>query len=495
MMYELRESDSPIVSKKPANNGSSQLCFDFLPAEPAEKRGLAKGNARKLPKVRTQRRVALPSCLSRIRRASKNRKGEKFTALFHHVYTEPMLKRAFYSLKRQAAPGIDEMTWNAYQSNLDANLSDLAHRLKAGTYRPHAVKRCYIPKTDGRQRPIGIPVLEDKIVEKSMVMVLIQLYEEEFLNFSHGFRPNRNPHHALDALAVSLEKRQINWILDADIQGFFDHLSHEWLITFIQHRIADKRVIKLINRWLKAGVLENNVYQQTEQGTPQGGSISPLLANIYLHYVLDLWVAWWRKHNATGDVIIVRYADDFIVGFQYHKDAIQFLQDIKKRLNKFNLKLHQQKTRLIEFGRYAAWRRAKRGQGKPETFEFLGFTHICGKFHKGHFHVVRQTSGKRLRLKLTQLKIELRQRLHWKVADVGKWLRVVLLGHYRYYGVPYNGAKLRAFYNKLIRLWYRQLKRRSQRTKMNWERMKQIKDQWLPYPKLYHQFPSVRLVV
>jgi RNA-directed DNA polymerase len=459
MMYGLRESDSPIVPEKLPNKEDGKPSS----AEGVEGRGLAKRNAKKHPKDRTQRRVALPEKLQRIRQASK-KKGDPLTALLHHVYSTETLKEAFYSLKHKSAPGVDKVTWYAYQENLEANLTNLSERLKVGTYRPEPVERHYIPKADGRKRPIGIPVLEDKIAQKAMVLVLNQVYEEEFKNFSYGFRPGRSQHDALDALNVALEKRKINWILDCDIQGFFDHLSHAWLIRFIQHRISDKRIIRLINRWLRAGVLEEGKWLSTEEGTPQGGSISPLLANIYLHYVLDLWIAWWRKHTAQGEVIIVRYADDFVVGFQYNRDAKRFWKELRIRLQKFNLNLNEKKTRLIHFGRYAKRDRAKYGKGRPETFEFLGFTHICGRSLYGNFLVIRQTSAKRMRLKLNELKQLLRYRLNWKVSDIGKWLRSVLFGHYRYYGVPYNWAKLRAFYNELVKLWFWQLKRRNQRT-------------------------------
>lgn len=496
MMHKLRESDSPVVSQKRSNNGGEQLSFAFAPAEAVEKRGLVKGNEREHPKVRTQRRIALLDRLARIRHVSKNRKAEKLTALLHHVYHTDTLKAAFESLKRTSAPGIDSVTWEQYNENLDAHLDDLSQRVKGGTYRPSPVRRAWVPKSDGRLRPIGIPVLEDKIVEKAMVTVLNQIYEEEFKNFSYGFRPGRHQHQALDAVTVALETRPINWILDADIQGFFDSLSHDWLLTFLRHRIADKRVLRLIGRWLKAGVMEDGKRLCTDEGTPQGGSISPLLANIYLHYVLDLWVTWWRKHEAKYEVIIVRYADDFIVGFQSYKDAVRFRAALENRLEKFNLNLNTSKTRLIEFGRYAIYRRAKRGEGKPETFDFLGFTHICGPFRKGHFHVHRHTSHKRLRRKLKELSAQLRYRRHWKVRDTGRWLRSVLIGHYRYYGVPYNMAKLWAFFNELVRAWFRQLIRRShKRTNMNWARMEKYKANWLPLPQFYHDFPSERLVV
>ena len=490
IMHEFRESDSPIVLKKQPNKTDIHQTV----AEAVEGRGLAKRNAEKFPKVRTQRRVALPVKLLRIRQA-KRQKGEKFNALYHHVYSTENLKTAFYSLRRKTAPGKDQITWKKYEENLGNNLKRLSGKLKSGTYRPEPVERRYIPKQDGRLRPIGIPVLEDKIVQKTMVLVLNQMYEKEFRNFSYGFRPGRSQHHALDAVSYAIEKRRINWILDCDIQGFFDHLSHDWLIRFLEHEISDKRIISLINRWLRAGVLEEGILTRTESGTPQGGSISPLLANIYLHYVLDLRVAKWRNQEAKGQVIIVRYADDFVVGFQYKSEAERFWKSIASRLGQFNLHLNEKKTRLIQFGRHAQRERAKRGKGRAETFEFPGFTHICSKSPKGYFIVMRQTSAQRMRQKIREIKEQLRYRLHEKIREVGKWLRSVLIGHYRYYGVPFNMVKMRAFYNELIRLWFEQLKRRSQRTTLNWERMKRIKDQLLPYPKIYHTFPSKRLVV
>lgn len=490
MMHEFRESDSPIVPKKQPNKTVLQRTV----AEAAEERGLAKRNANKDSKVRTQSRVALPESLLRIRQTSKE-KGDKFNALFHHVYSAETLKVAFFSLKRKSSAGVDQVTWHEYKEHLDANLDDLSHRLKLGTYRPEPVNRRYIPKSDGRLRPIGIPVLEDKIVQKAAVLVLNQVYEEIFKNFSYGFRPGRSQHDALDAVAVGLEKRKINWILDCDIQGFFDHLSHQWLLRFIGHRVSDKRIIRLIKDWLKAGILDEGNYHSTEEGTPQGGSISPLLANIYLHYVLDLWVTRQRKHDTKGQVIVVRYADDFIIGFQYNRDAKRFWQLLSSRLNQFGLSLNETKTRLVHFGKYATRDRAKKGMGRPETFEFLGFTHICSTSPIGRFMVIRQTNAKRMRRKLKEIKQQLRYRLHDKIRDVGKWLKSVLTGHYRYYGVPYNFVKMRAFYNELIKLWHKQLKRRSQRTKVTWARMRRIKDQYLPYPKIYHTFPSKRLVV
>lgn len=491
MMYGHRESDSPIVPKKPSNKRAQHS----VPAEKVEERGLAKGNATKQSKARTQGRITLTHALDRVRRAVRRERVTRLTTLWHHVYNVDRLQEAYLGLKRKSAPGIDGETWTTYGEDLEANLQVLSGRLRRGSYRAYAVKRVYIPKSDGRQRPIGIPVLEDKVAQRSAVEVLNAIYEQEFKNFSYGFRPGRSQHDALDALAVGLERRKINWVVDADIKGFFDCLDHDWLLKFVEHRIADKRMLRHIKKWLKAGILEGESWRAQEEGTPQGGSISPLLANIYLHYVLDLWVDYWRKHFGKGDVIIVRYADDFIIGFQYYGEAQRFLHELQARLQKFNLRLHDGKTRLIEFGRFAAANRKKRRLDKPETFDFLGFTHICGKTRKGRFVVRRQTVKKRMRRKLNELKTELRRRMHWHVADVGKWLRAVLLGHYRYYGVPFNYAQLEAFRKAVLRLWYKTLKRRSHKSNLTWERMLRYVKTWLPPPRLMHPYPSQRLAL
>ncbi len=406
-----------------------------------------------------------------------------------------MLTTSFYSLKRKAIAGVDKTTWDDYESDLEQNLSDLSGRLQKGQYKPAPVERIYVPKADGKLRPIGIPTIEDKTVQKAMGMVLSQIYEVDFRNFSYGFREKRSQHNALDAVTVALETRKINWVLDADLKGFFDCLSHDWLIKFIKHRVADKRVVRLIKRWLRAGVLDHGELKIAGEGTPQGGSISPLLANIYLHYVLDLWVDWWRKSKAQGEVVIIRYADDFIIGFQYYSDAKVFAKELRKRLSKYNLKLNEQKTRMIQFGRFAERDRNERGRGKPETFDFLGFTHICGKSKKGNFRVKRHTIAKRMRAKLKELKEELSKRMHWKIREVGKWLKRVLTGHYNYYGVHYNWVKIKSFRYELVRLWFKTLRRRSHKTTVNWDKMMLISNRYLPMPKLTHVYPTQRLIV
>jgi RNA-directed DNA polymerase len=415
----------------------------------------------------------------------------QFTTLWHHVYNVDSLRRSYFSLKRNAAPGVDEETWRHYGKNLEENLQDLAGRLKRGAYRAKPVKRAYIPKPDGRQRPLGITVLEDKIVQRATVEVLNAVYETDFLGFSYGFRPGRSPHDALNALYAGVMTRKVGWVLDADIRGYFDAIDHQWLMKFIEHRIADKRVLRHIKKWLNAGVLEEGAVARSEEGVPQGGSISPLLANVYLHYVFDLWADQWRARHARGDVIVVRFCDDFVVGFQHRQDAERFLADLRERFLRFSLELHKDKTRLIEFGRFAAHNREGQGKGKPETFDFLGFTHICGKTKNGKYMVLRHTIGKRIRAKLMELKIELKRRLHHTVPVVGKWLRVVLLGHYRYYGVPGNSRKLESFKFYVSRLWYKTLQRRSQRHRLNWERMARLTDCWLPRPRIYHPYPDL----
>jgi group II intron reverse transcriptase/maturase len=340
-----------------------------------------------------------------------------------------------------------------------------------------------------------VTALEDKIAQRSAVEVLGAIYETDFKGFSYGFRPGRSAHDALDALAVGIRYRKVNWVLDADIRGFFDTIDHEWLTRFIEHRIADRRVVRHIRKWLKAGVLEEGKHFSTEEGTPQGGSVSPSLGNIYLHYVLDLWADQWRHKQANGDVIIVRYADDCVFGFQHRSEAEKFLRELRKRLGEFNLELNEHKTRFIEFGRFAAENRDRRGKGKPETFEFLGFTHICGRSRNGKFIVLRHTIRKRMQAKLKELKQELRYRMHFAIPHVGRWLGSVLLGHYRYYGVPNNGRAIGAFRHYVTRLWFKMLRRRSQRTRVNWERMSRLVKRWLPNPKIQHPYPEQRLRV
>jgi group II intron reverse transcriptase/maturase len=433
--------------------------------------------------------------LERIRQAASRDKKLRFTGLWHHVYQVDRLREAYFSLKRGAAPGIDGETWRHYGENLEENLQDLSGRLKRGAYRAKPVRRAYIPKADGRQRPLGVTVLEDKVVQRAAAEVMNAIYEGDFLGLSYGFRPGRSPHDALDALYVGIMTKPVSWVLDADIRGYFDVMDHEWLVRFVEHRIADKRVIRHIKKWLNAGVLEDGTRTQSEEGVPQGGSISPLLANIYLHYVFDLWADRWRQKYARGCVVVVRFADDFVVGFQSREDAERFWRELRERFEKFNLELQDDKTRLIEFGRFAAENRQRRGDGKPESFSFLGFLHVCATTRKGKFIVLRQTLRKRMQAKLKAIKMELRRRLQSAIPAVGQWLRSVLLGHYRYYGVPSNGRKLATFQYQIRWLWYRALCRRSQRHRLTTERMNRLVKRWLPFPQIVHSYPDFGLYV
>ena len=490
-MHGCRVSDNSIVPRRRPNN----VKHPEHTAEVEEGRELAKGKTVEQNRVRTQRRSALQRALDRIRAAARQDRAMRLTALWHHVYDLDRLREAYYGLNREASPGVDGETWASYGANLEANLWDLSDRLKRGMYHASPVERVYIPKADGRQRPIGIPTLEDKIVQRATVEVLNAIYEQDFRGFSYGFRPGRSPHDALDAVTVGIEKRNINGVLDVDIRGFFDAIDHAWLVKFVEHRIGDRRVVRHLWRWLKAGVLEDGQWREQEEGTPQGGSISPLAANIYLHYVLDLWAERWRRRDARGDMIIVRFADDVIVGFEHRDDAVRFWAELRERFQQFHLELHPEKTRLIEFGRFAAERRQRRGQGRPETFDFLGLTHMCSKTRTGKFTVRRKTIAKRLRKKLQGVKAALRERMHWPIPQQGAWLRSVLLGHYRYYAVPRNGRLLSMFRETIMRYWCQTLRRRSQRHRMTWQRMYTLAERWLPQPHILHPYPAQRLRV
>jgi group II intron reverse transcriptase/maturase len=446
--------------------------------------------------LRTQGRLCVQQALGRVRQAAQKDKGLRFTALLHHIYSPDTLREAYFGLKRDAAPGVDGQTWQQYGENFEAKLLGLSQRLKRGAYRAKPSRRAYIPKADGRQRPLGVTALEDKMVQRATVEVLNAIYEGDFLGFSYGFRPGRGPHQALDALYTGLLTRKVNWVLDADIRGFFDALDREWLIKFLQHRMADRRVLRLIRKWLNAGVLEDGKRTFSKTGTVQGGSISPLLANVYLHYVFDLWTQQWRNRQAKGDVIVVRYADDFLVGFQSKTEAEAFLVALRERLTRFGLELHPDKTRLIEFGPFADHNRRGRGQGKPETFNFLGFTHICSrKRSNGRFTVLRQTQRSRLQGKLAEVKAELKRRMHDPVPELGQWLGSVLRGHLQYYGVPMNAPALNLFRFQVARLWYRTLCRRSQKGRVLWARMKRLIERYLPPARICHPYPLRRMGV
>ena len=447
------------------------------------------------PVTCTQRRGQTLSGLSRIRKAAKQDKRLRFTSLMHHLSIE-LLRTSYQSLKRDARPGVDEQGWSEYGEQLEPRLEELHERVQSGSYRAMPSKRIWIPKPDGRKRPIGVAALEDKIVQHAVVQVLNQIYEETFLGFSYGFRPNRHQHKALDAIWVGLQRRKVGWVLDADISGFFDAIDHQWLMKFMAHRIADPRILALIQKWLRAGVSEDGQWSRTRRGTPQGAVISPLLANIYLHYVLDLWINQWRKRS-RGDVIIVRYADDWITGFQHQSEAQSFRQLLQERLAKFGLELHPEKTRLIEFGRFAQANRSKREEGKPETFDFLGFTHICAQTRKHHrFTIRRRTIAKRQRAKLKAVRKEIIRRRHLPVPEQGKWIRSILQGHLNYFAVPGNQQSVQEFRKELARAWLRALRRRSQKgANMTWDRMSSLFKTWLPTAKIKHPYPNQRLCV
>ena len=478
-------SDPAIVAAKPANE----------PGRPGkewvERREGAKGNAAGPHGVRAQERAASSSGIDRVRKAARERKEEKFTTLLHHIDAK-LLRQAYHWLKRDAAPGVDGMTWEAYGEGLEARLSGLESRIHRGSYRAQPSLRAHIPKPDGRQRPLGIAALEDKVVQRAVVEVLNAIYETDFLGFSYGFRPERGQHDALDALAVGIESQAVNWILDADIRGFFDNISHEWVMRFVEHRVGDRRVLCLIRKWLMAGVVEDGVRQPATKGTPQGAVISPLLSNIYLHYVYDLWTEQWRQRHAHGAMIVVRYADDTVVGFEHRADAERFLADLRIRMAEFDLELHPDKTRLIEFGKRAASDRAGCGDGKPETFDFLGFTHISAKTRNGKFQLRRVTISKRMRAKLHEVKDQLRRRRHQPIPEQGRWLASVVRGHTAYYAVPANYQAVDRFRSEVMWLWCRALRRRSQRHRLPWARMYRLADRWLPPVRIVHPWPTDR---
>jgi RNA-directed DNA polymerase len=479
------KSDSAVLPVNQSNNEGRPS------AEAGEGRAQTKENIVQSNMRPTQSGERMSQGLAGVRKAARERKQERFTALLHHL-SDALLRDSFYALRRQASPGVDGVTWQEYETGLEDRIVDLHRRIHRGTYRAQPSRRVYIPKADGQKRPLGVAALEDKIVQQAVVTILNQIYEEDFKGFSYGFRPGRSPHQALDALCVAIQKRRVNWVLDADIRGFFDNMSHEWTMKFVEHRVADRRILRLIQKWLKAGVSEDGQWSETKVGTPQGAVASPLLANIYLHYVFDLWVEAWRKKVATGTVVVVRYADDLVLGFENRADADRFLAEFRERVAKFGLELHANKTRLIEFGRYAARNRQRRGEGKPETFTFLGFTHFCGQLTTGPFIVWRITAKKRMVAKLKAIKAELRFRKHHRTIEVGAWLRKVVLGYYQYHAVPGNTGQLRVFMCRVRWLWRGVLIRRSQRARVKWDRLNSISDRWIPIPRVLHPYPDSR---
>jgi len=480
-----QESDSGVVPMKGSNKGGRPT------AESLEGRPETKENVREPHMQPTQGGARMSQGLEGVRRAAKERKQEKFTALLHHL-TIDLLRESFHSIKRSAAAGVDEMTWKEYAQGLEDRIRDLHDRVHRGAYRAQPSRRVYILKGDGRQRPLGIAVLEDKIVQRAVTQILNQIYETDFQGFSYGFRPGRSQHQALDALTVGIERKKVNWILDIDIRGFFDNINHECLIQYVEERVADPRILRLIRKWLKAGVMEDGEWKATEVGTPQGSGISPLLANVYLHYALDLWVVAWRR-QARGDVIMVRYADDAVLGFENRDEAESLRRELQEQMRKVGLELHPEKTRMIEFGRFAESNRKRRGEGKPETFDFLGFTHMCGRTRTaGRFTVKRKTIGKRMRAKLQEIRQKLRQRMHDAVPETGKWLRSVVQGYFNYHAVPGNGKRLQAFRDAVTRYWRHMLSRRSQTGRIDWERMGRLVRRWIPSIRIKHPYPSQR---
>lgn len=484
-MNEHGKSDDLIVPTSPSNKAASAV------AETGEERGSAKGNTDHPTRPGHRAGHGVPSGLARVRQRAQQDKETRFTALLHHVSVD-RLREAYWAISPKASAGVDGVTWAAYGQRLESNLYDLHARVHSGAYQARPSRRAYIPKTDGRSRPLGIASLEDKVVQRALVEVLNAVYEVDFLGFSYGFRPERGPHDALDALAVGIERKKVNWVLDVDIRDFFTSMDQDWLEKFLEHRIADRRVLRLIRKWLAAGVIEDGQWSPTRQGSPQGASASPLLANVYLHYVYDLWVQWWRKRHAHGDVVTVRFADDVVAGFEYEEDAKRFLAELRERFAKFGLELHPDKTRLIEFGRFAARNRHRRGLGKPETFDFLGFTHICGKTRKGRFRLWRVTIAKRMRIKLADVKHQLHRIRHWPIPAQGQWLAAVVRGYRGYYAVPGNTDAIQAFRTQVIRHWRNTLRRRSQRSRITWTRMNRLVRRWLPPARAVHPYPNVR---
>jgi RNA-directed DNA polymerase len=494
-MYANGKSDGVILSMKRANKGTQPNKTGQLPAEFVERRPPAEGNTGQTTVTGTQGPESASSGLSRVREAAKRDSKLQFSNLLHHVDVD-LLRQSYWALNRQAATGIDGVTWQEYGKELEERLSILHDRVQSVRYQAKPSKRTWIPKSDGQKRPIGIASLEDKIVQQALATVLQQIYEEDFLGLSYGSRPGRSQHNALDAVYVAITQRKVSWVLDVDIRKFYDSLDHEWLMKFVEHRVSDQRILRLIRKFLRAGVSEDGEWSKTVVGTPQGAVISPLLANIYLHYALDQWVEWWRSHHARGEVYIVRYADDFVMGFQYRSDAEQFQAGLKERLAKFSLEMHEGKTRLVEFGRFAIDDRKEREEGKPETFDFLGFTHICARKKNGRFTIYRKTIAKRLRTKIKDVREKLFKRRHKPVSEQGSWLRAVMQGHFNYYGVPGNRKALDTFRKQIQRSWLQALRRRSQKARsLTWERMKKLIKTWLPTARVIHPYPNQRLCV
>jgi len=482
------KSDEFVVLSTSMNNDATEASAESIEGRNSAKRNAEQSGLLRAPKRDKRRSLGLAG----VRESARNNRELKFTALLHHV-NEELLTAAFFNLKKSAAVGVDAVTWHDYEVGLEDRINDLHGRIHRGAYRAKPSLRVYIPKADGRSRPIGIASLEDKIVQQAVMWVLNSVYEQDFLGFSYGFRPGRSQHMALDALSVAITSKKVNWVLDADIAGFFDTIDHEWLIKFLEHRIGDKRILRLIGKWLRAGVSEEGQWSETTVGTPQGAVISPLLGNVFLHYVLDLWIQHWRQTHCRGDVVIVRYADDFVIGFEHHAEAVACLEALHERIAKFGLKLHESKTRLIEFGRFAAPRRKARGKRRPETFDFLGFTHHCGVTRsRGWFIIKRISIAKRMRAKLIEIKEQLQRRRHRPTGETGRWLKQVVQGWNQYHAVPLNMVRLQQFRDAIATLWYGVLRRRSQRARWTWDRVHRLVRLHLPTPRILHPYPSER---
>ena len=488
-MHANEKSDKAIVPEKRLNKEDVSL------AEVVEERALPKRNTGQTTAARTQGRSSASSGLAGVRQAARRKKDIQFTALLHHI-TVDLLEQSYFALKRNSAPGIDGMTWLTYGRNLKDRLTTLYSRIHKGNYRASPARRTMIPKADGSERPLSILCLEDKIVQQAVVYVLEAIYEDNFLGFSYGFRRGRSQHDALDALSTGIYRRRVNWVLDADIQRFFDAMNHDWIMRFLQHRIRDKRLLRLIAKWLKVGVMNGHHREGSDVGAAQGAVVSPILANIYLHYALDLWAHRWRRQKATGDVVIIRYADDSVFGFEHEEDARNFLVDMHRRMEEFGLNLHPDKTKLIRFGKFAIGKRKRLGERKPETFDFLGFTHFCTYSRKnGAFVIGRKTIKKRMRATLKAIKVELRRRWHDPIPQTGQWIQKVLTGHMNYFSVSGNDSSIWLFFNEVKRLWLQRIRTRSQRGFMSWKRFIQLTARFFPRVRLLHPHPSYRFDV
>ncbi|KUO53156.1 MAG: group II intron reverse transcriptase/maturase [Desulfitibacter sp. BRH_c19] len=425
-----------------------------------------------LPGLRT--RITVRTKLADIAQRARADKSSKFCSLAH-LMGKGTLREAFKRVSSSAAPGIDGETKEIYKLHLEENLINLLEKLKRGTYKPLPVRRKYIPKAgSNKMRPLGIPALEDKLVQTALVIILESIYEQDFLDFSFGFRPKRNCHEALKDLSRNIGTKKVSYIVEADIRGFFDHVDHEWLMKMLEHRVKDTKILRLVKRFLKAGIMEEDTFINTTEGVPQGGSLSPLLANIYLHYTLDPWFDKVIRKMSIGEAYLTRYADDFVVCFQYKRDAQLFYQSLKDRLAKFGLEVAEEKTRIIEFGRFAERDAKRRGDGKPETFDFLGITHYCGRSRKGRFKLKWKTARKKYNAKVKDFAQWIKENRHQSLKEIWKTVNSKLRGHYQYYGVSDNWQNLLNYKRQIIILLAKWLNRRSQRNNLEWSKFNKM---------------------